>query len=64
MDTLMPEHAHYCRPRLGHAEPRIEKDWLPRYATDGKTELARVLRLRCLECGSATYDGVQQHDLT
>jgi hypothetical protein len=58
--TTQPNHAEYCLPRPGEDAPRIETYRSPKYAQDGITPAGSVLTVRCVECGNATYDGVQR----
>ena len=54
----IPRHADFCLPRPGEEAPRIEVDRLPKYGPDGIAPAGFAQRVRCLECGFATYDGV------
>ncbi len=53
------EHAEYCLPRPGADAPRMEKYGSPKYNEQGHV-VSVVQVVRCQECGSATYNGVQR----
>ncbi len=54
----LAEHAPYCTPRPGEDGPRMELEHIPVYGRDGKTQVGSTRRVRCIECGNASYDGV------
>jgi hypothetical protein len=54
------KHEEFCLPRPGADAPRVETWRAPRYAADGITPAGSVAVVRCVECGSATYDGVRR----
>ncbi len=54
------EHAGYCKARPGEDAPRVESYGIPTYSQDGATQVGSIRCLRCIECGNATYDGVQR----
>ncbi len=62
MSTRTSTHPHmaYCLPRPGLDEPRIERYTQTVYDQDGITPVRSCQIVRCVECGSATYDGVQR----
>lgn len=65
MKTATPdkvEHAHYCLPRPGAVEPRMESYSLPRYDADGVKVVGYAHVDRCLECGNRVIDGVLVRD--
>ncbi len=52
------EHAEYCLPRPDADAARMEKYGSPRYNEQGQV-VGVVTVLRCIECGNASYNGVQ-----
>ncbi len=56
--TAAFEHAEFCLPRPGEDAPRMEKYGSPRYSEQGQV-VGVVTVLRCIECGNASYNGVQ-----
>jgi hypothetical protein len=58
--TTNLRHADFCLPRPGHDAPRIESYRAAKTAPDGITPAGSISVVRCLECGNATYDGVQR----
>ena len=56
------EHAHYCLPRPGATEPRMESYTSPRFGPDGVTVVGYARIDRCQECGNRTVDGVLVRD--
>jgi hypothetical protein len=58
--TINLRHAEFCLPRPGLDQPRVEQYRAPKTAPDGITPAGGVSVVRCLECGNATYDGVQR----
>ncbi len=56
--TATFEHAAYCLPRPGADAARMETYGSPRYNEQGQV-VAVVTVLRCIECGNASYNGVQ-----
>ncbi len=54
-----PVHADFCLPRPGEDAPRIEAYPASRYDEQGLV-VGTVRVVRCVECGNATYDGVQR----
>jgi hypothetical protein len=57
--TAAIPHAPFCLPRPGEDAPRQETYRLPRYSDEGHA-IGSVRVDRCVECGNATYDGVQR----
>lgn len=52
-------HEEFCLPRPGEDAARIEGYRQPKYDDKGLA-VASVSVVRCLECGAASYDGVQR----
>ena len=51
------EHQHFCLPRPGEVEPRMESYTSPRFGADGVTVVGYAQVDRCIECGNRTVDG-------
>lgn len=51
MTTDIITHAGFCLPRPGEAAPLIETYRREGYSEDGRHVIARLMVLRCQECG-------------
>ncbi|MDP9459580.1 MAG: hypothetical protein M3Q22_04750 [Actinomycetota bacterium] len=60
MTTTTLEHSAYCLPRPGEDGPRVESYGVATYNRDGTAQVGSMRVVRCVECGNATYDGVQR----
>ncbi len=58
--TTAHPHADWCQPRPDEDAPRMETDRVATYSHDGSRVVGAVVRVRCLECAEATYDGIHR----
>lgn len=56
--TALLDHEAFCTPQPGEDGPRTERYTQTRHSEDGTTIAARVLTIRCQECGAASYTEV------